>query len=124
MKLARNNIIALVIAGTFILGGLMFSRETYSVGLPFGGFVSSSYYCNCSFNFLLTFTPAAMPPGTFQLMYQTGTPQYPNFQLPRPGVWALGLYSPGGTCLQWAGKICVPIGLPIGTITPTVGTSL
>jgi len=86
----------------------------------FGGFVTTSIYCTCSNNFLLTIGP----PVGGQFIYQPGTPQYPYHSLPRAGVWALGLYSPGGICLMFVGKGCSPFGAPIGTITPIVGTSL
>lgn len=88
--------------------------------LPFGGFVVTSLPCTCTPGaFLLTISPPT--PGQF--VYMTGTPQFANMQLPRAGVWALGLFSPSGACFIYEGKSCVPLGFPIGTILPMVGTS-
>lgn len=87
--------------------------------LIFGGFVTNSFYCNCSNTFLLTLSPPT--PG--QWVWVPGTPQFANFQLPRAGVWALGNYSPGAICTIFVGKGCAPFGAPIGTIGPLTGTS-
>ncbi|MBX4211065.1 hypothetical protein KW783_03795 [Candidatus Parcubacteria bacterium] len=86
----------------------------------FGGIVLTSLPCTCSGGFLLTIGP----PKGGQFVYQIGAPQFANFQLPRPGVWALGLYSPGAICTIVVPGGCSPLGVPIGTITPVVGTSL
>lgn len=91
------------------------------VGIPFGGKVISAIPCPCSGSFLLTLSP----PTAGQYIYYPGTQRYLNFNLPQIGVWAVGLYTPGGICLIPSGKSgCAPLGVPIGTITPTVGTSL
>jgi len=91
------------------------------VGLPFGGRVLTSVPCTCSGNFLLTVSP----PVGGQFVYFPGTQAYSSYNLgPTSGMWALGLYTPGGACLMFVGKGCVPFGVPTGTITPTVGTSL
>ena len=88
--------------------------------LPFGGKVVTSFPCPCSGNFLLTVSP----PVGGQFVYYMGTQAHLNYNLPTPGVWALGLYSPGGVCLVPVTFGCAPVGIPIGTILPTVGTSL
>ncbi len=91
-----------------------------SNGFPFGGFVALSLPCTCTpGSFLLT----VGPPLGGQFVYVSGTPQFSNMQLPRAGVWVLGTYSPPGICMIYAGKSCVPLGAPLGTIMPTVGTS-
>jgi hypothetical protein len=90
-------------------------------GVPFGGRVLNSIPCTCSGNFLLTVSP----PVGGQFVYFPGTQAFANFNLgPASGMWALGMYTPGGVCLQFVGKGCVPFGAPIGTISPMVGTSI
>ncbi|HET8574623.1 MAG TPA: hypothetical protein VFM02_00420 [Candidatus Paceibacterota bacterium] len=91
-----------------------------SVFMPtFGGMVDASFYCACSGTWLLY----VGPPVPALLVY-ANTPQYRWYQLPRPGVWALGLYYRDlGIC-----KVPTPIGcvdIPNeGLISPTVGTSM
>lgn len=91
-----------------------------AAGLPFGGFVAVSLPCTCTpGSFLIT----VGPPLGGQFVYVSGVPQYANMQLPRAGVWSVGMYSPAGVCMIYSGKSCVPLGVPIGTITPFTGTS-
>lgn len=99
---------------------LSFVSTVPAHALNFGGMVTTSIFCTCSGNFLLNITP----PVGGQFLYQPGTQSFLNFNLPRAGVWALGLYTPGGVCLMWAGESCKPFGAPVGTISPVVGTSL
>ena len=115
-----------MLATYIIIVAFLFSAFFYrvlAIGLPFGGFVASSIPCTCSAGFLLTVVPFPPPIGG-QFVYQIGTPQLAWFMLPSPGVWTLGEYSPGGICLIFIGKGCAPIGVPIGTILPIVGTGL
>ena len=114
----------IIITIIIILGviGVVFGYYSFSSAqspLIFGGVVLNSQYCSCSGNFLLTLS--APTPG--QWVWYPGTPQFANMQLPRMGVWSLGLYTPGGACLGPSGKGCAPIGAPIGTIGPITGTS-
>lgn len=124
MRLFKNNkirnLFAVLISVALIIS--VYIYKTQAIGLlPFGGLVVASIPCTCSTGmFLLTIGP----PVGGQFVYQTGTQAFQNFNLPRAGVWALGLYSPVGVCLVYAGKSCVPFGLPIGTITSVTGTSL
>src|SRR3989344_7442423 len=85
----------------------VFAIFKYTKGLgivPFGGYVVSSFPCTCPSSagtFLLTFTPffnGGPAPTTGQLVYDLiKTRQaYLNYNLPLRGVWALGLYTPGG----------------------------
>ena len=91
-----------------------------AAGLPFGGFVGVVMPCTCTpGSFLLT----VGPPTPGQYVYVSGVPQSANMQLPRAGVWVLGLFSPPGVCMIYAGKSCVPLGAPVGTILPFAGTS-
>ena len=101
--------------------GIFYTYTIYAQSpFVFGGIVQTSIFCTCSGGFLLTLGP----PTTKQLMWYPGTPQFANAQLPRPGVWTLGLYSPGGVCTMYVGKGCAPSGAPVGTIGPITGTSL
>ncbi len=116
----RKHLVAFgIIASALLIAGSIARVQAQGI-LMFGGFVTVSIPCTCSGNFLLTI----LGPAGGQFTYHIGTPQFLFHQLPRTGVWTLGVYSPGGVCLMWAGKICVPTGIPIGTITPLVGTSL
>lgn len=115
-----KKIFIILILAVFVSGILgTQSVKAQGVGI-FGGFILNSFFCPCSGNFLLTISP----PVGGQFLYQIGSPQYPNFSLPRPGVWTLGLYNPGGACMIPVPLGCAPVGFPLGTITPTVGTSL
>lgn len=109
-------LIIILISGIFVFSDVK-KVEAENV---YGGFVTNSIFCNCSGNFLVNITP----PKGGQFIYQPGSQAYLNFNLPGPGIWALGLYSPGGICLMYSGDSCKPFGAPIGTIRPTSGTSL
>lgn len=102
-------------------------KYTKGIGLlPFGGRVLTAIPCSCGgsavggFNVFLTISP----PVGGQFLYAIGTQAYLNKNLGfGTGMWALGLYTPGGVCMVLSPKGCSPL-IPIGTITPTVGTSL
>lgn len=114
-----QTLLALTLAVVLVFSAIFY--RTQAAGLPFGGMVTVSIPCTCSTGmFLLTIGP----PRGGQFVYQVGTQAYSNFNLPRVGVWTLGLYVPGGVCMIYAGKSCVATGLPLGTITSVVGTSL
>lgn len=110
---------ALLITVSF--GASMFlPRASAQLGtLPFGGFVAGVVYCTCS--------PGAIvnvgPPRGGSFLYVPGATQvFQFFQIPRPGVWLLGNYSPGvGACLVFVGKGCAPI--PHQGLITIVGTS-
>jgi len=108
------------LAVAMILGGLFFSapKEANAQNL-FGGLVLWTFFCNCSGNYLLYISP---PNGGF-FSYYPGTQQFLNFNLPKSGVWTLGLYNPGGACLIHVGTGCSSFIHPQGTITPITGTS-
>lgn len=109
--------ISIVTVAILISGSLVYTA--LGSGIPFGGMVLFSYPCNCSAGYLVIIGP----PRGGQFVYQIGTPQFANYQLPREGVWALGLYSPGAVCMIYVGKGCSSFGSPIGTILPITGTS-
>jgi hypothetical protein len=102
-----------------------FSQASAQSPLNFGGLVTWTFFCNCSYNFIVYIAP--VPPKVNGFFSYRFTPQYANYRLPSPGNWALGLYSPGDVCLIWVSAIppfCTPFIQPMGIITPTVGTSL
>jgi len=92
--------------------------EVFGAGLPFGGFITNVFFCSCNGGWLLT----VGPPVGGDYLYMN-TPQYAHFQLPRPGVWVLGLYEPAGVCTFHSGDGCAARPAK-GIITPYVGTSL
>jgi len=111
------SIIIIVLALSF---GIFYISSGQSVNI-FGGLVTFSMYCPCSQNFLITISG----PVGGQFIFYPLTPQFSYNRLPSTGMWALGLYEPGGQCVIPAcSGNCCPWGLPIGTITPIVGTSL
>lgn len=104
-----------------LVGSFLFFQHARSLGVfIFGGKVITAIPCTCSGNFLVTISPPI--PGQF--VYYMGTQGFQNYNMPLPGIWALGEYVPGGVCLMYAGKGCVNFGAPIGTISPLVGTSI
>ncbi len=109
-------VLIVVLAGSFV-----FFKRASGVGLlPFGGKVIVSFPCPCSDNYLLTISG----PVGGQFMYYPFTQLYESYNLgPAAGMWALGFYSPGGVCLVPSTFGCNNVGAPIGTITPTVGSS-
>ena len=124
MTLSKKTLVFLLIAT--IAGSGLFSYRAFagvidslSSAFNFGGFVTSAIPCPCSNSWLLKISP---PKGGLFLFFN-GTPQFAYRQLPRPGVWTLGLYKPGGRCRVPATHGCKTIGLPKGTITSIVGTS-
>lgn len=113
-----KKIVAVVLLLVVIFFGGLYAFRSYGVGLPFGGFIVSTFFCSCDGGWLIT----VGPPLGGEFVYRN-TPQYPYSQLPRPGVWVLGLYEPGATCSFIAGKGCAARPAS-GIITPIVGTSL
>ncbi len=109
--------ITLVISLMFVFTLFPLANNT-NAQVPFGGLVTASIFCPCSGNFLLTLGP----PFEAQLVYYMGVQSFLHYNLPRPGVWVVGNFSPFGMCLT--GTFCTPFGAPIGTILPMVGTSL
>jgi hypothetical protein len=88
--------------------------------IPFGGQITSVFYCPCSGNLAVV----VGPPSGGIFMYQPGaTIVYAFYQIFRPGPWVLGNYTPGGSCMQFIPYGCAPMAWPTGTINE-VGTSL
>ena len=118
MKQKKLIFVSILLAVVIIVGAALYRVRAHADGLPFGGFITSTFFCSCDGGWLLTVGPPVG--GTF--VYRN-TPQYAYSQLPRSGVWVLGLYEPGAECAVFAGHHCdfIPA---TGTITPIVGTSL
>lgn len=123
---ARLIVIAIIfalIAGTVVIGGKGKPADA-ALGIPFGGLIAFVKVCTCSANFAVKVVDVAVPPlAQLPLIYQPGVSiLFPFGMIFRPGAWTLGLWAPGGVCLIWAGKICVPFPTQ-GTIM-MVGTSM
>ncbi len=103
----------------------MYTRTaTAGPGLPFGGMVGTIFPCTCSANYIVYFADLAVPPSSLgALIYQPGaTITYAYGPPYRPGQWMLGTWLPGGVCLIWVLKICVPV--PVTGTMFMVGTSV
>lgn len=92
-----------------------------SVLLNFGGRSTAMTTCTCSLNFLIYVQDVR---GTvLPLIYQPGATVLYMQYAPTSGVWMLGNYVTGGTCLIYSGNSCVTGGTPVGTMSQ-LGTSL
>lgn len=90
-------------------------------GIPFGGAVLFSYFCNCSGNWLITLEP--LPPSFAVLLsYNIGSQAYLSYNIPFT-PWLLGEYQFGGQCSTYIGTGCANIPSE-GLITPLVGSAL
>lgn len=116
-----KNIMKQIAAIGIIVGMLLFTMpQRAEAQTLFGGLVLWTHFCTCSGNFLLFISP---PNGGF-FSYYADTQGFANFTLPRSGIWTLGLYSPGGVCLDYVGFGCAQFFPAQGTITPVTGSSL
>lgn len=108
-------ILVLVLAATIAL--VVIEGRKAEAQMPFGGIVTSVFYCNCSFNYRLTVSPPVG--GTF--MYQPGvTVVYEYYMIPTTNVWLLGLYGSPVSCMIYALKGCATLGVyPMITMTGT-----
>ena len=111
---------------TFLVAGLSLSfflslNIPRTLAQPFGGLVLFSIPCLCSGNVMVVLSP---PVGGIY-SYRPGTQAFPFYNLPRVGVWALGIALPGSedACWQPVFLFCTPFLFPQGTITSIVGTS-
>jgi len=109
-------IVALIIAISVIS---LANYQTASAvpGLPFGGLVFNVIWCTCSVGAVVQVGPPVG--GSFWV--NPSTVVFPFFRIPSPGVWLLGDYTPGGACLIFVGKECVPV--PVTGTILFVGTS-
>lgn len=92
-----------------------------ATSIPFGGALLYSYFCTCSYTWLLTIQP--LPPSYAALLTYTPFSQaYLSYNIPAT-TELLGNYTSGGTCAIYIGYGCATIPSE-GMITPTVGSSL
>lgn len=98
----------------------VFLPRADAAGLSFGGFVTYVFPCTCSGNWLVGLFPTSIPPIVLITHYQ-GAQMFMNFNAPFT-LQMLGLYSPGGACLFYAGLVCVPLPSQAMT-TPFLGSS-
>lgn len=113
---SKSLVVSIVVALLIVSGAVAY--RVSGAGLPFGGFIEAAFFCSCDGGWLLRVGP---PVGGYYVY--RNTPQFPFSQLPRPGVWVLGLYEPGATCSYHSGDGCDTRPAQ-GIITPIVGTSL
>lgn len=92
-----------LLLGTVLAFGVIVSSTSAGPGSPFGGQITSVFYCNCSGNYRLTVGPPVG--GTF--IYQPGaTIVYQYGMITSPGVWILGTYVGNVSCRWWCGRGC------------------
>lgn len=114
----KSLVVSIIVALLLISGAVAYRVHAQGGFLPFGGFIVAARPCTCSGGWLIQVGP---PVGGF--FVYNNTPQFAYSQLPRTGVWVLGLYTPGALCTS--GSDCDPTTAALsGTITPFVGTSL
>lgn len=87
--------------------------------IPFGGMSGSVFWCNCSFNLMVTVGP---PVGGVYMYQPGGTILYMFGQIYRAGVWLLGLAGGVSQCLIIIPHGCAVVGA--GPQMIMVGTSM
>ncbi len=113
MTLKRKLFLFLIIVAFTAGVSFYFSVNKSSAVLPFGGPITGTFYCTCSANLLISIGPPN--PGVF--IYQPGGTLLDFYgRVWSPGANALGLFSPGGVCLVYVVVGCAPI--------PTEGTMI
>lgn len=92
--------------------------------LPFGGPLLYSYYCSCSFTWLIWVGPTASV-GTSNMIldYVTASQGFLSYNIPYTSK-LMGKYTPGTSmCYIYYGYGCVNVPVSYGMITPLVGSS-
>ncbi len=114
-------IVAVLCAG--LLGfwsGRPIPASAQSLGIPFGGPITLTFYCTCSMGIALTIGPPVG--GTFVFQFGKSIP-YAYGQVYRPGPWTLGTWTTGGEC-----EFYVPpaecVSYPVMGVIDKIGTSL
>ncbi len=106
----------------FLFLGLMLfliaSPFSVNAASVFGGRIMKVVPCTCSPGMAII----VGPPRPAILLYIPGASRLFRYGRIMPGVWSLGDYSSGGTCMQIAGKTCAPYPPIQGTILK-IGTS-
>ena len=91
---------------------------------PFGGQSTYVFYCTCSMSIAISINDLTQSSGVTQpLLYTPGsTTLYPYGQVFSSGVWLLGLWNSGGSCMYYVGTSCSSYTVA-GTMS-MVGTSM
>ena len=118
--------LSIVITCLFLCGMLFPPTKAEAQLLPFGGLVSFSFPCTCSFTLAVWLTPLYLGGPIIlsgPLVYsQYSTILYGNFLIGEPGTWELGSYIPGvQACWMYYGLTCAPF--PTIGVMGEVGTS-
>jgi len=124
MKVGQTLLLIPFILGVLLAGSLGYMTAhpktvNAQAAIPFGGPITTAFWCTCSAGIALTIGPPV--PGIYVFQFGTSIP-YPFGQVFRPGPWALGLASPGGQCSYYAGAGCSVY--PVMGRISIVGTSL
>ena len=91
-KFLHGALVGLLVSGTALSAIAFPPKESYAVGIPFGGRITT--ITPCTNGFLITLGL----PTPFVLMYPWGGLSY-LYGIPRtPGQWLLGNIAPGGVC--------------------------
>lgn len=96
--------------------------EAHAVtGVPFGGAILYTFFCTCSYNWMIWLTP--LPPTEVALLsYEPFSQAFLSYNIPYT-EWLLGNYvTTGGQCSIYYGYGCATIPTE-GYITPVVGSS-
>jgi len=119
-------VLAALIIVFLIISLSLYTKTSAVPGLPFGGFVSRAVFCPSCGVVLVVGPPRG---GNFLVTPLTVLYEYGQV---RPGVWVLGDYRPGGSCISCSeigggkgGSIiqCVSLITVTGTVN-FMGTSL
>jgi len=125
----RHTLLSLLTIVTILCAGLFGfwsarpipANAQISLGIPFGGPITSVWYCTCSMGIALTIGPPVG--GIYVFQFGSSIP-YAFGQVYRPGPWTLGTQKPGGSCQFFTGvpPTCAPY-FVMGVIDK-IGTSL
>jgi hypothetical protein len=118
------------VSGTYSIGSMLAKiKQAFDIfrpeharaatGIPFGGALLFSYFCEDSGNYILTMEP--LPPSyAVFLSYYEFSQAFLSYNIPFT-TWLLGEYEPPGMCVTLC-PYCVYTPTE-GTITPIVGSS-
>lgn len=122
-KTFKTIILSIIVAFTLVYGALAISVSA-GVGLPFGGKVVATTFCNCSGNFLVKIVNAVPIFGGF-FTYQPGVTLPYSYYTPMVvRAWDLGTYVPGtGYCVVGACGTATVVIPTFGAMT-MVGNSI
>ena len=96
--------------------------QAFSLGLPFGGKITSVLPCTCPADLGWQITVGPPRPGVY--MYQPGFSMlFMNYNIFRPGAWVVGIATTYVPCLQISITGCIPVSTG-GLLIRLIGTSL